>query len=146
MTAAMKLTDSLLGRKVVTNLNSVLKSWDITLLTKVCIVKAVVFPVVMYGCGSSTIKKAKHWWTGAFKLVLEKTLESPLDFKEIKPVNPKRHQPWIFTARTDVEAEPAVLWPPATNSSLEKALMLGKIEGNMRREQQMMRWLDSIAN
>ena len=82
----------LLGRKVMTNLDSVLKSRDITLLTKVPIVKAMVFPVVMYGCESWTIKKAKCQRTDAFKQVLEKTLESPLDYKEIKPVNPKGNQ------------------------------------------------------
>ena len=92
----------LLGRKAMTNLDSILKSRDITLLTKVRLVKAMVFPVVMYGCESWTIKKSwalKNWcfWT----VVLEKTLESPLDSKEVKPVNPKGNQPWIFTGRTD---------------------------------------------
>ena len=79
----------LLGRKVMTNLNSILKSRDITLPTMVCLVKAMVFPVVMYGCESWTIKKAQHRITDAFEL-LEKTLESPLDCKEIKPVNPRK--------------------------------------------------------
>ena len=75
------------------NLDSVLKSRDITLLTKVHIVKAMVFPVVMYGCESWTIKKAEHCRVDAFEtVVLEKTLESPLDCKEIKPVNPKGNQ------------------------------------------------------
>ena len=73
-----------------TNLDS--KSRDITLLTKVCIVKALVFPVVMYGCGSWTIRKAEHQRIDVFKLVLEKTLESPLDSKEIKSVNPEENQ------------------------------------------------------
>ena len=82
----------LLGRKVMTNLDSILKSRDITLQTKVHLVKAVVFPVVMYGCECWTIKKAERWRTDAFKLVLEKALESPLDCKEIKPVNPKGNQ------------------------------------------------------
>ena len=72
-----------------TNLDSVLKSRDITLLTKVCIVKPMVFPVVVYGCGSWTIKKTEHHRI----VVMEKTLESPLDLKEIKPVNPKGSQP-----------------------------------------------------
>ena len=81
---------SLLGRKAMTNLDSILKSRDITLPTKVCLVKAMVFPVVMYGCESWTIKKAEHQRIDAFELwCLEKTLESPLDCKEIKPVNPK---------------------------------------------------------
>ena len=79
----------LLGRKAMTNLDSILKSRDISLPTKVRLVKAVVFPVVMYGCESWTIKKVEHRRIDAFKLVLEKTLESPLHWKEIKPVNPK---------------------------------------------------------
>ena len=74
-----------------TNLDSVLKSRDITLLTKICILKAMVFPVVMYRCESWTIKKAEYQKIDA--LMLEKTLESPLDSKEIKPVNPKGNQP-----------------------------------------------------
>ena len=102
-----------LGRKVMTNLDSILKSRDITLPTKVRLVKAMIFPVVMYGCESWTIKKAEHqknwhFWT----VVLEKTLESPLDCKEIQPVHPKGNQPWIFTERTDAEAETPILWPP----------------------------------
>ena len=97
----------LLGRKVMTNLDSVLKIIDITLPTKVCLVKAMVFRVVMYGRESWTIKKAEHQRT----VVLEKTLESPLDCKEIKPVNPKGNQPWIFIGRTDAEAEAPILWP-----------------------------------
>ena len=80
----------LLGRKAMTNLDSVLKSRDILLWTKVCIVKAVVFPVVTFGCESWTIKKAE---CQRFDVVLEKTLESPLDCKEIKPVNFKGNQP-----------------------------------------------------
>ena len=81
----------LFGRKAITNLNSALKSRDITLLTKVCIVKAMVFPVVMYRCESWTVKRltAKE----LMLVVLEKTLESLLDCKKIKPVNPKRNQP-----------------------------------------------------
>ena len=77
-----------------TNLDSVLKNRDIILLTKVHLVKAMVFPVVMYGCESWTIKKAGHQRIDAFEIVvLEKSLDSPLDCKEIKPVNPKRNQP-----------------------------------------------------
>ena len=79
----------LLGRKVMTNLDSILKSRDITLPTKVRLVKAMVFPVVMCGCESWTVKKAECRRIDAFELlVLEKTLESPLDFKEIQPVHP----------------------------------------------------------
>ena len=83
-----------LGRKVMTSLDGMLKSIDITLPTKVHIIKAMVFPVVMYGCESWTMKKSEHRRTDAFKLVLEKTLESPLDSKEIKPVSPKGNKPW----------------------------------------------------
>ena len=80
----------LLGRKVMTNLDSILKSRDITLPTKARQVKAMVFPVVMYGCDSWTIKKVEHQRIDA--VVLEKTLESPLDCKEIQPVHPKGNQ------------------------------------------------------
>ena len=86
--------------------------------TKVCILKSMVFPVVTYGCESRTIKKAERQRTDAFKLWrrLEKTLESPLDSKEIKLVNPKGNQSWIFIGRTDAEAEAPILWPPDTKS------------------------------
>ena len=84
---------------------------------KVCIIKAVVFPVVMYGCESRTIKKAEHRRIYAFELVLEKTLESPLDCK-IKSLNPKRNQPWIFSGRADAEAEAPILCPPDAKSRL----------------------------
>ena len=82
----------LFGRKAMTNLDSVLKSRDINLLTKACIVKALVFPVVMYGCENWTIQQVEHQRTDAFKLVLQKTLKSALDSKEIRPVNPKGNQ------------------------------------------------------
>ena len=101
----------LLGRKVMTNLDSILKSRDITLPTKVCI-KAMVFPVVMYGCESWTIKKAEHRRIDAFELWCWRRLESPLDFKEIQPVHPKGDQSWVFIGRTDAEAETPILWPP----------------------------------
>ena len=107
----------LLGRKVMTNLDSILKSREITLPTKVHLVKAIVFPVVMYGCESWTIKKAEHRRIDAFELwVLEKTLESPLDCKEIQPVHLKGEQSWVFFGRTDVEAETPVFWPPHAKS------------------------------
>ena len=101
-----------LGRKAMTSLDSIWKSRDITLPTKVHLLKAMVFPVVMYGCESWAIKESwapKNWcfWT----VVLEKTLESPLDCK-IKPFNPKENQSWIFTGRTDAETETPILWPP----------------------------------
>ena len=98
----------LLGRKVKINLDSILKSRDITLPTKVHLVKAIVFPVVMYECESWTINKAKSWRIDAVQVVLEKTLESPLVSKEIKPVHPKGNQPWIFIGRTD--GETLILW------------------------------------
>ena len=82
----------LLGRKAMTNLDSILKSKDITLSTKVHLVKAMVFPVVMNGCETWTTKKAECQRIDAFELQLEKTLESPLDCKEIKLVNPKGNQ------------------------------------------------------
>ena len=76
-------------------------------------------------------------------MVLEKTLESPLDYKEIHPVHPKGDQSWMFIGRTDAEAETPILWPPDEKSQLiEKDLMLGKIEGRRRRGRQRMRWLD----
>ena len=103
----------LLGRKVMTNLHSILKSGDISLPTKFCLVKAMVFPVVMYGCESWTIKKAEYRKIYTFELwLLKKALESPLDFKEIQPVHPMGDQSWVFIGRTDVQAETPVLWPP----------------------------------
>ena len=83
------------------------------------------------------------FWT----VVLEKTLESPLDHREIQPVHPKGNQSWVFIGRTDAEAEIPILWPPdAKTDSFEKTLMLGKIEGGRRRERQRMRWLNGITN
>ena len=109
----------LLRRKVSTNLDSMLKSRDITLSTKVRLVKAMVSPVVMYGCESWTYKEGwalKNWcyWT----VVLEKTLESPLGCKGIQPVHPKGNQSWIFIGRSDVEAETPILWAPDVKSWL----------------------------
>ena len=102
----------LLGRKVMTNLDSIFKSRDVTLLTKVCLVKAMVFPVVMYRCEldykESWVPKNWCFWT----VVLEKTLESPLDCKELQLVHPKGDQSWIFIGRTDAEAETPILWLP----------------------------------
>ena len=85
----------------------------------------------------------KNWyfWT----VVLEKTLESPLDCKEIQPVHPKGDQSWMFIRRTDVEAETPILWPPDVKNCL-RIKVLGKIEGRRRRGQQRIRWLDSITN
>ena len=100
------------------NLDSILKSRDATLLKKVHLVISMVFPVVMYGCESWTLKKAEHWRIDAFELVLEKTLESTLACKEIKPVNPKGNLPWFFIGRTNAEAETSTLWPPDVNNWL----------------------------
>ena len=112
VTAAMKLRHLLLGRKVMTNLDSILKSRDSTLPTKIHLVKVIVFPVVMYGCESWTIKNAEHRRTDAFDLWCWRRLKSPLDSKEIQPVHPKGNQSWIFIGRTDVEDETPTLWPP----------------------------------
>ena len=106
----------LLGRKLMTNLDSIFKSRDITLPTKVCLVKAMVSPVVMCGCESSTVKKAEHRRTDAFELWCWRRLESPLDCKEIQPVLSKGDQSWVFFGRTDAEAETPILWPPHAKS------------------------------
>ena len=103
----------LLGRKVMANLDSILKSRDTTLPTKVHLVKAMVFPVVMYGCESWTIKKAEHGRIAAFELWCWKR---HLDCKEIQPFHPKGDQSWVFTGRTDVEAEVPILQPPDAKS------------------------------
>ena len=104
-----------LGRKVMTNLGSILKSRDITLPTKVHLVKAMVFPVVMYGCESWTVKKAEHRRIDAFELWCWRRLLSSLDCKEIQPVH-SEDQPWDFFGRNDTEAETPVLWPPHAKS------------------------------
>ena len=99
-----------------TNLDSILKSRDSTLSTKVHLVKAMAFPVVMCGDESWTIKKAKHLRIGAFELWCWRRLESPLDCKEIQPVHPKGDQSWMFIGGTDVEAETPILWRPDVKS------------------------------
>ena len=100
-----------------TNLDSILKNRDITLSTKVHLVKAMVFPVVMYGCKSWTIKRAERQRIDAFELWCWRRLfESPLDCKEIQPVHPKGDQSWVFIGRTDVEAATPIFWPPHAKS------------------------------
>ena len=99
-----------------TNLDSILKSRDITLPTKVRLVMAMVFPVVMYGCESWTVKKAQRIRIDAFELWCWRRLESPWDCKEIQPVHPKGAQSWVFIGRTHVEAETPMLWPPDAKS------------------------------
>ena len=108
----------LLGRKVITNLDSIFKSRDITLPTKVHLVKAMVFPVVIYGCESWTVKKAEHQRIDAFELWCWRR---PLDCKDIQPVHPKGDVSWVFIARTDAKAETPILQPPHT-----KSLLIGK--------------------
>ena len=130
----------LLGRKTMTNLNSIFNSRDNTLPTKVHILKAMVFSVVMYGYESWTIKEGwtlKNWcfWT----VVLEKTLESPSNCKEIKPINPKGNQSWIFIGGTDAEVMLQYFGHLMQRAnSLEKTLMLGKTEGRRRKGRQRM--------
>ena len=131
----------LLGRKAMTNLDSILKSKDITLPTKVCIAKAMVFPVVTYRCESWTIKKAEGQRIDAFELwCWRRFLRIPWNCKEIQPVNPKGNQPWIFTGRTDAEAP--LLWLPDVKvDSLEKTLMLWESEGRKSAtEDEMVGW------
>ena len=140
-------TELLLGRKTVKNLNSILKSRDIT-ANKGSYSQS-------YGFSSSHIQMweldhkegwvPKNW---CFKtVVLEKTLESPLNFKNIKLVHPKGNQSWIFIGRTDAEAETLILWPPdAKTDSLAKTLILGKIKDRRRRGWQRMKWLDVITD
>ena len=103
-------------RKVMTNLYSILKSRDITLPTKVRLVKAMVFPVVMYGCESWTIKKGEHRRIDAFELWCWRRLLRVLDCKEIQPVHSEGDQPWDFFGRNDAKAETPVLWPPHAKS------------------------------
>ena len=146
--AAMKLKDAYSLKGVMTNLDSILKSRDITLSTKVCLIKAMFFPVVMYGCESWTIKKAEHWWIDAFELwCWRRLLRVPWTarrsnqsiLKEISlgcslvglMLKLKLQYFGHLMRRTD---------------SSEKTLMLGKIEGGRRRGRQRMRWLDGITD
>ena len=101
-----------LGRKAMTNLNSIFKSRDITFPTKVHLVKAMFFSVVICGCESWTIKKAECWRIDAFDPQCWRLSMGPLDCKEIQPVHPKGNQSWVFIGRTDTEAETSILWPP----------------------------------
>ena len=167
----------LFGRKVMTNLDSILKSRDITLSTKVHLAKAIVFSsghVWMWELDYKECWVVKNWcfWT----VELEKTLESPLDCKEIQAVHPKEDQSWVFIGRTDAEAETPILWPPDAKRWLiwkdpdagkhwlqeEKGIegrrtteneivgwhhrFNGHGEGRRRRGQQRIRWLDGITD
>ena len=136
----------LLGKKAMTTLDSVLKSKDIILLKKVLIIKAMVFPVHVWlwdlDCKEGRVPK--NWCLQT--VLLEKTLESPLDRKEVKPVNLKVNQPWILIGRTDAKGEAPIFRSPNVNSQLiGKTLMLGKTESRKRRGCQRMRWLDGIT-
>ena len=95
-----------------TNLDSILKSRDITLPTKVCLVKAMVFPVVVYGCEIWTIKEAEHGRIDAFELCCWRRLLRVPYCKDFQPVHHKGDQSWVFIGKTDVETEPPILWPP----------------------------------
>ena len=108
----------LLGKKVMTNLDSILKSRAITLPTKVRLVKTMVFPVVMNGCESWTGKKAESQRIDAFKLWCWRRLLR--DCKEIQPVHPKGDQSWVFTGRTDAETETPIFWLPDTKNQLSR--------------------------
>ena len=99
-----------------TNLDSIFKSRDITLPTKVCLVKAMVFPVVKYGCESWTVKKAERRRIDAFELWCWRRLESPLDCKKIQPVHPKGDKSWVFIGGTDADPANPILWPPHAKS------------------------------
>ena len=104
------------GRKIMSNLDSILKNRDITLPTKVHLEKAMVFPVVMYGCESWNMKKAECQRIDAFELWCWRRLLRLLDCKEIQPVHPKGDQSWVFIGRTDPEVETLILWPPDVKS------------------------------
>ena len=137
----------LLGRKVMTNLDSIFKSRDITLPTKVRLVKAMVFPVVVW---MWELDYEEGWapinWC-FLSVVLEKTLESPLDCKEIQPVHSEGDQPWDFFGRNDAKDEAPVLWPPHAKSWLiGKDSDAGRDWGQEEKRTTEMRWLDGITD
>ena len=138
----------LLGRKVMTNLDSILKSRDITLPTKVCLIKAMVFPVVMYGCESWTIKKAEHWRIDAFELWCWRSLlrvprtARRSNLSILKEMSPRCSSEGLML-KLKLQYFGHLM---GRADSLEKTLMLGKIEGRRRRGWQWMRWLDGITD
>ena len=141
-------TNIVLGRKVMTNLDSILKSRGITLPTKVCLVKAMVFPVVMYGCESWTVKKVEHWRIDAFEVwCWRRLLRVPWTAR-------RSNQPVLKETSPGYALEGLMLKLKLQyfdhlmrrHDSLKKTLMLGGIEGRKRRGQQRMRWLDGITN
>ena len=144
----MKLRHVLLGRKTMTNLDSILKNRDITLSEMVHLVKAMVFPVVMYGCESWTIKKAECWRIDAFELwCWRRLLRVPWTAKRSKQSILKETSPGCSLEGLMLKLKLHYFdHLMARSDSLEKILMLGKIEGRRRREQQRMRWLDGITD
>ena len=147
VTAAMKFS-LLPGRKAMTNLDSILKSRDITLLTKVHLVKAMVFPVVMYRCESWTIKKAEHQRIDAFELwCWRRLLRVPWTAKRSNQSNLKEISPECSLEGMMLKLKLQYFgYLMRRTDSLENTLMLGKTEGRMRRGQQRMRWLDSMID
>ena len=146
--AAMKLRHLLLGRKVMTNLDSILKSRDITLPTKVRLVKAMVFPVVMYGCEIQTVKKAEHWWIDAFELwCWRRLLRVSWTARRSNQTILKETSPGCSLEGLILKLKLQYFGHPMWRvDSLEKTLMLGGIGGRRRRGRQRMRWLDGITN
>jgi len=148
VTAAMKLRRLLLGRKVMTNLDSIFKSRDITLPTKVRLVKAIIFSVVMYGCESWTIKKAEHQRIDAFELwCWRRLLRVPWTARRsnqsiLKEINPEYSLEGLML-KLKLQYFGHLMW---RTDSIEKTVMLRKTKGGRRRERQRMRWLDGITN
>ena len=138
----------LLERKVMPNLESLLKNRDILLPTKFHLVKAIAFPVGLYVCESWSIKKAQHQRTDAFELwYWKRVLRVPWTARKLNQSILKENQSLIVIGRTDSEAETLILWPPdAKNWLLEKDPDAGKDEGRRKRGQQKMRWLDAITD
>ena len=137
----------LLGRNTMTNLDSILKSRDMTLPTKVCLVKAMVFPVVMYGCESWTIKKVEHWRIDAFELWCWRLLRVPWTVRTanqsiLKEISPEYSWEGLML-KLKLQYFGHLMWRA---DSYEKTLILGKIEGSRRRGWQRMRWLDGITD
>ena len=146
MTAAMKLTETLLGRKFITNLDSILKSRDITLPTNFCLVKAKVSPVVLYGCESWTIKRAERQRIDAFELwCWRRLLRFPWTARRSNQSILKEISPEYSLEGLMLKLQSFGHLMQRTDS-FEKTLMLGKIEGKKRRGWQRMRWLDGITN
>ena len=144
--AAMKLRHLLLGRKAMTNLDSILKSRDSTLPTNVCLVKAIVFPLVIYECKSWIVKKAERWRIDAFELwCWRRLLRFPWTARRFNQSIPKEISPEhsLEGLKLKLQYFGHLMW---RTDSLEKTLMLGKIEGGRRRGWQRVRWLDGITN